>query len=220
MFKNFFDDFYDILFNPVKGLERVAEYRNIWQGLVVYLVVSIVVSLATFNVDSSAAPWLPPELFAPYLPLDIFERTQFLIPLLTLFVQVFFGPLYFFLMVAILNFVTGLLSGKGETTSLGAVLGCSYLPFLLIAVGGLLERYSAFNVLGLIGLIAFLWSMGLKIAGIKIVHGFSWGRAALALFMPVIAFATSFILFILLAIVFLLPMVMQAMENFPEYSTF
>ncbi len=220
MFKNFLDDFFDILFNPVKGLSRVAEDRSIWHGLVVYLTVSIVVSLATLNISHSvASPWIPPEL-APYFPVELFERTLHFIPLLMLFLQLFFGPLYFFLMVAILNFVTSLFDGEGKVISLGAVLGYSYLPFLVVAVGGLLGRYTAFNIVGLVGVIAFFWSLWLKIAGIKTVHGFSWGRSVLAFFMPFIIFVTSFILFSLLTIVFLLPMVMQAMEGLPEYSLF
>jgi hypothetical protein len=220
MFKNLLDDFFDILFNPAKGLGRVAKHRGIWQGLAVYLVVSIVVSWATLNADSFAAfPWVPHEL-VPYLSLNILEKTQLFFPLLTFFIQLFFWPLYFFLMVAIQNFVTGLFDGEGEVTSLGAVLGYSHLPLLIIAVGGLLGRYTAFNILGLVGLIAFLWSIALKIAGIKLVHGFSWGRASLAFFMPLIALVTSFILFILLSIVFLFPMLMQALEGFPGYTPF
>ncbi len=220
MVKNFLDDFYDILFNPAKGLKRVAEDRSIWNGLAVYLGVTIVVSLATLNVAPPAvSPWIPPE-FTPFFPVELFEKTLHFVPLLTFFVQLFFGPLYFFLMVAILNFVTGLFNGEGKIGSLGAVLGYSYLPFLIVAVGGLFGRYTSFDIVGLISVIAFLWSVTLKIAGIKTVHGFSWGRAVLAFFMPAIVLVSSFILFILLTIVFLLPMVMQILEGFPEYSLF
>ncbi len=214
------DDFCDVLFNPAKGLGRVAKDRSIWQGLAVYLLVSIIISLATLNVDSFAASPLLLREPSPFLTTDFLQRTQHLFPLLTFFVQLLFAPLYFFLLVAIQNFAAGLFAGEGKITSLGAVLGYAHLPLLIIAIGGLLGRYTSFNILGLVGLIAFLWSVVLKIAGIRLVYDFSWGRASLIFFMPLIALVTSFILFILLAIVFLFPMFMQALEGFPGYSPF
>ena len=220
MFKNLLDDFFDILFSPAKGIGRVARQRGIWQGLTVYFAVNIVVSMATLNLDSLATfSWVPNGL-VPFSSLDFLEKTQHFFPLLIFFVQLFFGPLYFFLMVAIQNFVTGLLGGKGEVTSLGAVLGYAHFPLLVIAVGGVLGRYTAFNILGLIGLVAFLWSVALRIAGIKQVHGFSWGRSSLAFFMPLITLVSSFILFMLLSIVFIFPMLIQALEDFSGRTPF
>ena len=220
MFKNFLDDFYEILVNPIRGLNRVGKDRSIWDGQAVYLAVTIVVSLANSNVAPPAvSPWIPPEI-TPFFPVELFKKTLPFVPLLTLFLQLFFGPLYFFLVVAILNFVTGLFNGEGKISSLGAVFGYSYLPFLFVAVGGLIGRYTAFNIVGLISVIAFLWSVTLKIAGIKTVHGFTWSRAVLTFFMPAIALVSSFILFVLLTIVFLRPIVMQILEGLPEYSPF
>jgi hypothetical protein len=215
MFKEWLDDFYDILFNCRKGLSRIAQNRNIWHGLVIYLFVNLIVSLATINSTYMAGQdaFIPPE-FSTFLPQEILEGVLRFIPLVTILVQLVFGPLYFFLIVGVINLVAELFGGRGGVLNLGAVMGYGQYPYLIVALGGLFTRYTNFDVMGLLAFAALLWSLFLKIAGLKIVYNFSWGRAALVYFMPLIAVAAALLLFLLLAIVFLLPLMMQVMENF------
>ncbi|GEM_PF-943751 len=218
MLIGFLDDFYDTLFQPSRGLTRIASARTVWHGLAVYLVVNVIVSLATVNIpavtEQDISSWVTPDL-APLIPLEIIEGMLRFIPLVSVLLYLVFGPLYFLLSVAVLQFVSRLFGGEGNPSSLGAVLGYANLPYVIVALGGLFSRYTTFNIVGLISLAAFLWSVSLKVAGIKAVHNFSWGRASLVYFMPAIVVITVFFLFILLFIVFLVPLVAQIFESLP-----
>lgn len=216
MFKGFLDDFYDTLFNYRKGLSRIAEERTIWHGVTIYLIIAVVISLATLKVNSLNFNFgnLPPDL-APFFPSEAANHLLRLLPLTTLFLQLVFGPLYFLLSVAVQNFIAHLFAGRGEASALGAVLGYAHLPYVIVAIGGLFSRYTPFNLVGLLTLAAFIWSIWLKIAGIRIVHNFTWGRAALVYFMPLFTIIAAIILFLLLAIVFLFPLALQAINSIP-----
>ncbi|NLJ56816.1 MAG: hypothetical protein GX334_07190 [Firmicutes bacterium] len=219
MFKDFFDDFYDLFFNSSRGLSRVARTRNIWNGLAVYLLVSLIVSLATVNFNLGYRMEqdlfsVPPEI-VPFFSPEMGAGVSRFVPLVTLLTQLVFGPLYFLLTVAVRNFTAELLGGRSNPGGLGAVLGYGQLPYLVVALGGLLNRYTAFNTVGLLTLAALLWSLWLKIAGLRIVHEFTWGRAVLCYFMPLLAVLTAFVLFLLLAVVFLFPVALQFVEKVP-----
>ncbi|RJX27742.1 MAG: YIP1 family protein [Dethiobacter sp.] len=216
MFKEWLDDFYDILFNYRKALARIAQNRNIWHGVAIYLFVNLIVSLATSNIISRPGQgtfFIPPEI-SPFLPQEILANVFRFIPLVTILVQLVFGPLYFFLIVGVVNLVAELFGGRGGVIRLGAVMGYGQYPYLIVALGSLFSRYTAFNIIGLLAFAALVWSIFLKIAGLKIVYNFPWGRAVLVYFMPLIALVAALLLFLLLAIVFLLPLIMQVMESF------
>ncbi|NMB40506.1 MAG: YIP1 family protein [Firmicutes bacterium] len=218
MFKESLDDFYDILFNYRKGLSRIMQERNIWNGLVVYLFVNLIVMLAIINstfileqdilFSSRLSTLLPPEALTDVL--------RFM-PLANILVQLVFGPLYFLLVVGVINLAAELFGGQGGASKLGAVVGYGHYPYLIMALGGLFTRYTDFNVIGLLTFIALLWSLFLKIAGLKIVHEFSWGRAVLIYFMPIIAIMAAIFIFLLLAIVFLFPLIVQLTENLQPF---
>lgn len=215
MVRGLIDDLYDVLFNYRRGLERVAQERSIWHGLVIYVAVTLIVSLATINLNAAEADvavLVPPEL-APLFPPDAVNLFVRIAPVFTLLFQLVFGPLYFLLMVAVLNLASNLLGGRGGVASLGAVLGYAYLPYLLVAVGGLLFRATDLNVVALLTFAALIWSLWLRIAGIKIVQNFSWGRAALTYFLPIIAVAVAILVFLLLSIIFIIPMLMQLVDQ-------
>ena len=219
MFKESLDDFFDVLFNYSKGLPRIARTRNIWHGLAVYLFISLIVSLATVNINLGYGweqdVFLMPQEVAPFFTPEMGESASRFFPLATLLTQLVFGPLYFLLIVGLRNFVAELFGGRGHVFALGAVLGYGHLPYLIVALGGLLNRYTAFNTIGFLTAIAFFWSLWLKIAGLRVVNEFSWGRAVLVYFMPLLALLGATILFLLLAIVFLFPLAIQFIEKIP-----
>lgn len=215
MVKDWFDDFYDLLFNYRKGLLRISRQRNIWNGLLIYLLVNLIVSLATFNMAAVRKENL---LFHPgiadFFPRELQTVALPFFPLATILFQLVFGPLYFLLLVAILNLVVELFGGRPGVVRLGAVLGYGQYPYLIVALGGVFVRYTDLNILGFLAFISFLWSLFLKVAGLKIVADFSWGRATLAYFMPLLVLMAAILLFVLLAIVFLLPLIVPLMEHF------
>ena len=213
--KYFLDDFYDVLFNYRKGLERIAGGKNIWHGLLVYIIVSLVVSLATLDLNApsvNGSEVFPPEIFF-LLPPELLDVLWRLLPVLTILLQLVFGPLYFFLLIALLSLSSDLFGGRARASSLGAVIGYAYLPFLIVAVGGLLGRYAPFNLAAFLSFAALIWSIWLRIAALKLVNGFSWGRSLLVYCMPVIVLCVALILFMLLVIVFIIPVLMQAWEG-------
>ncbi|MDO9534129.1 MAG: Yip1 family protein [Bacillota bacterium] len=216
MFKRFFVVFFNTLFHPKKGFARISENRNIWNGLVVYLLINLFVSLAaiyfTHGRSVQEGFYLPPE-FPPFFTPEIIEGVFRFVPLVNLLLQLVFVPLYFLLMVGILHLVAELFGGKGSVSSLGAVLGYGHIPYLIIALG-FLTRDTALNIIGLLTIAAFLWSLWLKIVGLKIVNEFSWGRTVLVYFMPVISLTAAFLIFMLLSIVFLTPLLMQIIDGF------
>ena len=217
MLKRFFVFFFNTLFHPEKGLVRISENRNIWNGLVIYLFINLIVSLAaiyfTHGRSLQESFYLPPEL-SPFFTPEIIEGVFRFVPLVNLLLQLVFVPLYFLLMVGILHLVAELFGGKGSVSSLGAVLGYGHIPYLIIALGFFLAHYTTLNIIGLLTIAAFLWSLWLKIVGLKIVNEFSWGRAVLVYFMPVISLTAAFLIFLLLSIVFLTPLLMQIIDGF------
>lgn len=223
MFKGLFDDFFDTLFHSKKGLSRISENRNIWNGLVLYLFINLIAALAAINITHGGSPqegfYLPPEFFSFFTP-EIIEGVFRFVPLVNLLLQLVFVPLYFLLMVGILHLVSELFGGRGSVSSLGAVLGYGHIPYLIPALGCFLSRYTALNIICLLTIAAFLWSVWLKIAGLKTVNGFSWGRAVLVYFMPAISLAAAFLIFLLLSIVFLTPLLMQIMDGFTSVPYF
>ena len=213
MFRESLDDFYDILFNYQKGLSRIALNRNIWHGMIIYLFVNLIVSLATFHsvVTVEQGVLLLPGIY-PFVTPESLAGVLHFMPLAKILVQLVFGPIYFLFVVGVVNLVAELFGGKGKILKLGAVIGYGHYPFLIVALGGLFARYTDFNLIAFLAFIALLWSLFIKIAGLKTVYDFSWGQAALIYFMPVLTLIAAFILFLLLAIVFLFPLIMQFAE--------
>jgi hypothetical protein len=215
MFKELLEDFFYILSNFKKRMPHLIQNRNIWHGLVVYQAVNLLLSLAAVNyagfnweevililpkgVNSAVDPELTASIFS-------------IIPSTTLLINLTFGPLCFLLMAAVFNLAAELFGGSNGLSGLGAVLGYGHAPFLFAAIGLILTRNSGPYVTGLLLLLIFLWSLGLKIAGLKEVYGFSWGLAVLVYLMPAICFLVALAIFLLLAIVFLIPLLMQSIN--------
>ena len=215
MFKEMLEDFFYILSNFKKRVPHLIQNRNIWHGLLVYQVVNLLLALAVINYAGikweEIALILPQGLNSVITP-EIAESIFSVIPLATLLINLAFGPLCFLLMVAVLNLAAELFGGSNGLSGLGAILGYGHSPFLFAALGLILARSSALYVTGILLLLIFLWSLGLKIAGLKQVYGFSWGLAVLVYLMPAICFLVALALFILLAIVFLIPLIMQSIN--------
>lgn len=201
----FIDDFYDVLFKPSRGMARVAKERTVWHGLLVYLAVSLVSTLTALG---SEPPGMHGEL-ARFFPGEAAAMLARSMPVLSLISILVFSPLLLFVWSAVLHFSGELLGGRGRATSLTAVIGYAQLPYLLVAPTALAARYLSVDIVGLAGLVAFIWSILLKIEGIRVVHDFSRRRAALAYFLPFLAALAAFLVFLLLLGAFLMPLLSQ-----------
>lgn len=218
MFKNFLDDFYDVLFRPQKGIRRVAEERTIWQGLAIYLGISIILSLSTLNVIS------PQDFMRAFseagfpVPAAATETLSWSLPAISLIANIVFGPLIFFLWVAIINFIAELFNGKGNAGRLGAAFGYAQFPYVFVSAVSLFGRYTTFNIVNLAVFAAFVWSVVLKIIAVREAHHFSTGRAVIIYFLPAIALVVALFIFFMLFIVFLMPSLAQFFEPFSASS--
>ncbi|MDW7652222.1 MAG: Yip1 family protein [Bacillota bacterium] len=202
----FIDDFYDILFKPALGMERVVRERSVWQGLIVYLAVSVVSAITTFGtmdtgeIGGELTQIMPPEAAEALL------RSW---PALNLIVILVFTPFLLFLWSAVVQISAELLGGKGRGLQVAAGIGYAQLPYILVAPFGLVARYLAFDVVSFVSFAAFIWTLVLKIEAIRAVHTFTRGRAALAFFLPVLALIAAAILFFLLVGSFLMPLMTE-----------
>lgn len=210
MFKNFLDDFYDVLFRPQKGIRRVAEERTIWQGLAIYIAVSIILSLSTLNVLSPRDFIITVREAGFPVPLAVVEALSWSLPVISLITNIVFGPLIFSLWVAIINFIAELFDGKGNAARLGAVFGYAHLPYIFVSAISLFGRYTSFNIVNLSLFAAFIWSAVLKVIGVREAHHFSTGRSVIVYLLPAIALFVAFFIFFMLFIVFLMPFLRPA----------
>ncbi len=211
----FFESIYRVIFSYYKGLGRVAEQKNIWQGLGIYLAVTLLALFSSITVYLAVGEdilQVPAEL-SHFLPRHVFDSFLLFLPVAVLLFHLVFGPLYFLFSVAVLHFIAILFGGRGNVFAVGAVLGYAYLPYLLVALGGLLSHLDLAGVTLYLFVAAFLWSTLLKVTGLKQVYNFAWRRAAFVYFMPLIVLSTAIILFLLLSIVFLIPPILQFLEN-------
>lgn len=203
----FIEDFYDILFKPSKGIARVAAERSAWQGLLVYMAISLVTAMTTVGAANRARE-LPSEL-GLFLPQETVALLQSFSPILSLISILVFYPFLLFLWASVLHLSSELLGGKGRVLNLTAAVGYAQLPYLLVAPFSLVSRYLLLDLVGLAGVIAFFWSLALKIEAIHAVHGISRVRAAAAFFLPLIAAVAAAIIFLLLISTFLMPLLME-----------
>ncbi len=206
MLNQFIDDFYDVLFKPVRGISRVAVERSIWHGLVIYLAVSLVSSL-TAVATASAREFAGDlgEFWSPEAMVLLLRST----PVLSLISILVFAPILLFLWSAILNFSSELLGGQGRGLRLATAIGYAQLPYILVAPLSLASRYMDIDVVGMATFVAFIWSIVLKIIAIRSVHSFTTGRAVLAYLLPALVLLTALIIFVLLLSAFLMPLLME-----------
>ena len=202
----FIDDFYDILFKPAVGMDRITKERSVWQGLLVYLAISIVSTITTIGATGTAdfagelTQFVSPEVAATIL------RS---LPVLNLLTILVFTPFLLFISAAVLHFSAELLGGEGKGLQLAAGLGYAQLPYILVAPFGLVARYLNINLVGVVSFVVFIWAIALKIEAVRAAFGFSRRRATLVYFLPFLAIVAAAIIFMLLMFSFLMPLMSQ-----------
>ncbi len=201
---SFLDDVYDILFKPSRGMEKVSREKNIWQGFLVYLVVSVIVTLS--NTASQAGQMIEEFRGFPVSP-ELMEGMARFMPFLNLPLI----PLYFFLFTAVLHLTVELLGGEGRISRLGAVLGYGHIPYIFMLPVSLAARYFPFNPTGFFSLAISIWALVLKVNGIRNVYNISLGRALVSYFLPFIFLFGLLVLFLLLAGILLGPFLAELM---------
>lgn len=178
----FLEIIYGILFDPVKTSRRLAENPPLLLTLIIVTLVNAAGALMNLLTVRTIGPgWMDPALaqmmasMAPFLIISGFF----------LWYAKWLGY------GAILHLTAQLLDGKGGPRGTLVAYGLAGLPALLmLPVEGLVAITNAGEslaslILGLFGLVAFVWSVVLLVIGLREVHQFSTGRAVVAVLAPV-----------------------------------
>lgn len=186
--------FYAILFQPRKGMRKIALLQPVRLGLGCFLLVELITLLASCSAAVTAG--LPNQI-------DNLWPGMIICGLI-------FSLIMLFLMVAIISFAAELLGGKGTGKQTLAVLSFAALPNMLIAPFTVISKLIGFDLSLIVALAIGVWTFVIEVIGIRIINRFSTGNAVLAVLTP---------LFIMLAVIciFLIILItigIQAIEEF------
>ncbi len=208
MIGKFLDDFYEILFRPSQGMKKISREKTIWQGMLVYIVISVIVSLST---GTSPSENMAGNLGALPFSVEITESMLRMLPFFNVLLNITFTPLFFLVWVSILHLTADILGGHNRSYRLGAVIGYGQLPFVFMAPVSILSQYIPFDLIGLASITLFLWSLILKIVGLRETYEFTTSKAILSYFLPVGVLFLSLIIFIILLSFFFAPFIAELM---------
>ncbi|PKM82291.1 MAG: hypothetical protein CVU88_03395 [Firmicutes bacterium HGW-Firmicutes-13] len=206
----FLDDFYEILFRPTQGMNKISREKTIWHGLLVYIGVSVIVSLSSgsYHPDSLAG-----DLGGLPFPVEVTENMLRVLPFFNVLLNVTFIPVVFLIWTSILHLTADILGGQNRSYRLGAVIGYGQLPYVFMAPVSLLSQYLPFDLIGIASLVLFLWSLVLKIVGLRETYGFSTSKAILSYFLPVGVLLVSLIIFVIFLSLFFAPFIAEFIPN-------
>jgi hypothetical protein len=187
MKKGILDTLIGVLARPISTIRSVCEQRPIGWAIIVYLVVSVVTTVA----------WIRPEMLAELgLPQVGMPAILVGISITNIVTLVIF--------TAIAHLVASLLGGKGNYWGLFSGFGFAALPYIFaapLAVIGLLTMVGALiSGLGSFGIM--VWSIVLTILAVRENYLVSTGRAILILLLPIVILV---VLPVLLLVGWLLP---------------
>ncbi len=207
MISKFLDDFYEILFKPAQGMKKISQEKNIWQGLLIYLIISVIVSLSTSTYQLRSL--LTQDFSGIPMPIELTESMLRFMPFIDLLFKVTFGALLFLVWTAILHLSADVLGGENRGYRLGAVLGYAQLPYIIMAPVSLLARYVPFDLISVASIILFFWTLILRIIGLRETYNFSTPWSILCYFLPAAALILIVIIFLIITGAFFLPLVSE-----------
>ncbi len=176
------DKIYDWLFGvitrPVGTLNEVAREKPVWWGLLIYLGISLLGSLAAF---------LDPDLIATYE--EMTRQFTFTIPVLFLiFGGLVLSVLLLLIYVGVLHLFSLLFGGSGGYWNLFSAYTFASFPGIIgvpvTALGGVLGVFGSI-LSGLVGSAISIWVIVLQVIALRESHGMSTGMAILAYFITV-----------------------------------
>jgi len=177
---------YGVLFEPARTFAGLAKQPPVTATAIIV----VLLNLAEALMELFTMPQYMPELPLPNLP-DLEALVAMSTPLFAAG-GFFLGFVKWFFMAGLLHLLAELYGGRGDARGVFTVYGLAGLPAALMIPVELLTVLfapsAAFNTInGLLSLAVFIWSVVLLIIGIREVHGFSSGKAALTVFTPALA---------------------------------
>ena len=184
---------YGVLFEPVRTFTGLTRQPPVMAAVVIV----VLLNLAEALMGLFTTPQYMRGLQLPNLPeLDVLY--SMLVPLAAVG-GFFLAFAKWFLMAGLLHLLAELYGGRGGVRGVFTVYGLAGLPAALMIpvqmLAVLFTSSAAFNAItGILSLAVFIWSVVLLIIGIREVHGFGTGKAALTVFTPALAIVLMLII--------------------------
>lgn len=168
-----FDWLFGVTTRPVSTLKEVASNKPVWWGLLIYLLISILGSLAAM---------LDPEVVAIYE--EMTRQVTFTIPFLLLTIGgILFSVLVLLIYVGVLHLFGRLFGGSGGYWNLFSAYTFASFPGIIgvpvTVLGGLIGVVGSI-LSGLVGFAISIWVIVLQVIALRESHGLSTGMAILA----------------------------------------
>ena len=169
---------YDILFQPAIGMKNIAQQKNVWQALVVFLL-SIL---------------LP--IWALHLGLKATEMSTMI---QVMFVFKVLGSIVIWIIgTATWHLIAEFYGGQGTAVGLFAALGFASAPRMFIvplwALINLMPASSKTVLMTIAMMLVMLWSLSLDVVAIKEVHQLSAPKAVLVIITPLLVVGLLFVI--------------------------
>ncbi len=181
-----------VIWAPVRTLARVAEGRRVLLGFIV-TVLYAVLSLIGGVIDALGgltANQFSPRNF-PGLPPEFYESAPEVVSVTLLIFAVVGAFVWWLLVSALMQLVTGFFGGAGPFSAMLAVVGMASVPFVIQAALQILLTGSqaalgpesgATSVIGaltsLVGLAFFVWHVVLVVIGASFARRVGYGQSA------------------------------------------
>ncbi len=173
-----FDWLLGVITSPVSTLKEVASKKPVWWGLLIYLGISILGSLAAI---------FDPDLVAIYE--EMTRQLTFTIPFLLLTLGgMLISVLLLLIYVGVLHLFGRLFGGSGGYWNLFSAYTFASFPGIIgvpiTVLGGLLGVVGSI-LSGLVGFAISIWVIVLQVIALRESHGLSTGMAILAYFITI-----------------------------------
>ena len=178
MGEKIFDWLYGVIVRPVEALNEIAREKPVWWGLLIYLGISILGSLAAI---------FDPEVVAIYE--EVTRQFTFTIPFLLLSLGgILISVLVLLIYVGVLHLFGRLFGGRGGYWNLFSAYTFASFPGIIgvpvTVLGGLLGVFGSI-ISGLVGFAISIWVIVLQVIALRESHGLSTGMAILAYFITI-----------------------------------
>lgn len=178
MSEKLFDWLYGVIARPVSTLKEVASNKPVWWGLLIYLGISLLSSLAAV---------FDPQVAALYE--EMTRQFTFAIPaLLLVFGGILISVLMLLIYVGVLHLFGRLFGGSGSYWSLFSAYTFASFPGIIgvpVTLFGSLLGVVGSILSGLVGFAISIWVIVLQVIALRESHGLSTGMAILAYFITI-----------------------------------
>jgi hypothetical protein len=194
----FFEIIYGMFFSPAATFSALARFPVASRAAIFFLLVQLLSSINGMAVVREQFP-------------DLVGTGIVFFPVL-LIIMAFIG---WFLNTSVLQLLAEFQGGKGRGIQLFTALGFAYAPSLFSAPVTLLLSNTYPRLLNVITFIITIWVIVLNVLAIRVIHGFSTGKAVWTLLIPLFSILLLFVGFVILTILVIMGMGLTEFPGFP-----